>query len=268
MNILGISAYYHDAAAALLQDGRLVAAAQEERFTRRKHDARFPRHAVRYCLAEGGVGQGDLDAVVFYDKPLTKFVRILETAFAVAPRGLRTFVQAVPPWLGQKLWIPAEIEKELDRAGAGRPGRILFTEHHEAHLASAFFASPFASAAILALDGVGEWATATEGIGRGNKFELTNEIRFPHSLGLLYSAFTEYCGFAVNRGEGELMGLAPYGEPRFADLIREHLLDLKPDGSFRLNMDYFSYCHTMVMVNRRFETLFGAPARDPTKGSS
>lgn len=262
MNIIGLSAYYHDSAACLLRDGRLVAAAHEERFTRRKHDAGFPRQALRYCLAEGGLAAGDVDQVVFYDKPLTKFVRILKTAFAVAPRGLETFVQAMPAWLRRKLWIPAEIEQELQRAGAGRPGRILFTEHHEAHAASAFFASPFDSAAILTLDGVGEWATTSLGIGRDNRLRILEEIHFPHSLGLLYSAFTYFCGFRVNSGEYKLMGLAPYGEPRFEHLIREHLIDLRDDGSYRLNLEYFDYVGGLRMTNQRFADLFGGPPRD------
>ncbi len=261
MNILGISAYYHDSAACLLQDGRLVAAAQEERFTRRKHDAAFPRHALRYCLAEGGVSRDAVDAVVFYDKPVTKFVRILKTAFAVAPRGLPTFVQAVPTWMRRKLWIPAEIATELDRAGAGRCGRVLFTEHHEAHAASAFFASPFENAAILTLDGVGEWATSSLSAGRGNRLRLLEEIHFPHSLGLLYSAFTYFCGFRVNSGEYKLMGLAPYGEPRYEHTIREHLIDLREDGSFRLNLDYFDYLGGLRMTNARFADLFDGPPR-------
>lgn len=262
MNIIGISAYYHDAAACLVRDGKLIAAAQEERFSRRKHDAGFPRHALRYCLAEGGVGPGEVDAVVFYDKPLTKFVRILKTAFTVAPRGLPTFVQAMPGWLRRKLWIPAEIEQELDRAGAGRPGRILFTEHHEAHAASAFFASPFTHAAILTLDGVGEWATTSLGVGHRNRLRILEEIHFPHSLGLLYSAFTYFCGFRVNSGEYKLMGLAPYGEPRFEHLIREHLIDLREDGSYRLNLDYFDYLGGLRMTNQRFADLFGGQPRD------
>ena len=261
MNIIGISAYYHDAAACLLRDGRLLAAAQEERFTRRKHDAGFPRHALRYCLAEGGLGPGDVDAVVFYDKPLTKFVRILKTAFAVAPRGLETFVTAMPGWLRRKLWIGAEVEQELRRAGAGLPGRILFSEHHEAHAASAFFASPFDRAAILTLDGVGEWATTSLGAGRGNRLRILEEIHFPHSLGLLYSAFTYFCGFRVNSGEYKLMGLAPYGEPRFERQIREHLIDLREDGSYRLNLDYFDYLGGLRMTNARFADLFGGEAR-------
>jgi len=261
VNILGLSAYYHDSAACLVRDGHIVAAAHEERFSRRKHDAGFPRRAVRYCLAEGGVGPGQLDAVVFYDKPLTKFVRILENSFAVAPRGLRTFLQAMPVWLREKLWIPAEIERELRLAGAGRPARILFTEHHEAHAASAFFASPFESAAILTLDGVGEWATSSLGQGRGNRLRLLEEIHFPHSLGLLYSAFTYFTGFKVNSGEYKLMGLAPYGEPRYVQRIYDHLLDLRRDGSFRLNLDFFGYVDGLTMTNERFARLFDGPPR-------
>ncbi|MBK6735956.1 MAG: carbamoyltransferase [bacterium] len=261
MNILGLSAFYHDSAACLVQDGRVVAAAQEERFTRRKHDAGFPRQAMRYCLGEGNVGPGQLDAVVFYDKPLTKFVRILESAFAVSPRGLRPFLQAMPVWLRDKLWIPAEIERELRLAGAGRPGRLMFTEHHESHAASAFFASPFESAAILTLDGVGEWATSSLGQGRGNRLRILEEIHYPHSLGLLYSAFTYFTGFKVNSGEYKLMGLAPYGEPRYVQRIYDHLLDLRSDGSFRLNLDYFGYIDGLVMTNDRFARLFDGPPR-------
>ena len=261
MNILGLSAFYHDSAACLVQDGRVVAAAQEERFTRRKHDAGFPRQAMRSCLGEGNVGPGQLDAVVFYDKPLTKFVRILESAFAVSPRGLRPFLQAMPVWLRDKLWIPAEIERELRLAGAGRPGRLMFTEHHESHAASAFFASPFESAAILTLDGVGEWATSSLGQGRGNRLRILEEIHYPHSLGLLYSAFTYFTGFKVNSGEYKLMGLAPYGEPRYVQRIYDHLLDLRSDGSFRLNLDYFGYVDGLVMTNDRFARLFDGPPR-------
>jgi carbamoyltransferase len=261
MTILGLSAWYHDSAACLVRDGVLVAAAQEERFTCRKHDAAFPRQAVRYCLAEGGVGEDQLDTVVFYDKPLTKFVRILETAFAVAPRGLRSFLQAIPVWLREKLWIPAEIERELRLAGAGRPGRLLFTEHHEAHAASAFFASPFSRAAILTLDGVGEWATSSLGQGADNRLRILEEIQFPHSLGLLYSAFTYFTGFKVNSGEYKLMGLAPYGEPRYVQRIYDHLLDLRADGSFRLNLDYFGYVDGLTMTNARFAALFDGPPR-------
>jgi len=261
VNIVGLSAYYHDSAACLVRDGRLVAAAQEERFTRRKHDAAFPRHALRYCLAAGGVGAGGVDVVVFYDKPLTKFVRILKTAFAAAPRGLPTFVQAMPAWLRRKLWIPAEIEDELRRAGVGRPGRVHFTEHHEAHAASAFFASPFDRAAILSLDGVGEWATTSLGAGRDNRLRVLEEIHFPHSLGLLYSAFTYFCGFRVNSGEYKLMGLAPYGEPRYEQRIREHLIDLREDGSYRLNLAYFDFIGGLRMTNQRFADLFDGPPR-------
>jgi carbamoyltransferase len=263
VNIVGISAWYHDSAACLLRDGRLVAAAQEERFTRRKHDPRFPRHALRYCLAEAGLQPGDVDAAVFYDKPLTKFVRILKTAFAAAPRGLPVFVQAVPEWVRHKLWIPAEVEAEMERAGAGRPGRVLMTEHHEAHAASAFFASPFASAAILTLDGVGEWATSSLGAGDGSRLRILEEIHFPHSLGLLYSAFTYFCGFRVNSGEYKLMGLAPYGEPRYEQTIRDHLIDLRDDGSFRLDLSYFDYVGGLRMTNDRFARLFGGPPRQP-----
>ncbi|HPF36211.1 MAG TPA: carbamoyltransferase [Candidatus Krumholzibacteria bacterium] len=263
MTILGISALYHDAAACLVQDGRIVAAAQEERFTRRKHDAGFPLNAVAYCLAEAGVPRGGVDAVVFYDKPLTKFGRILKTSFAVAPAGLQPFLMALPQWLRGKLWTPGQIERALEQAGGGRPGRILFTEHHEAHAASAFFPSPFASAAVLTMDGVGEWTTTSIGRGRGNDLELLEEIHFPHSLGLLYSAVTYFTGFRVNSGEYKVMGLAPYGEPVYADLMREHLIDIRDDGSFRLNMDYFGYADGLTMTNERFATLFGGPARAP-----
>jgi carbamoyltransferase len=263
VNILGISAFYHDSAACLVQDGRVTAAAQEERFSRRKHDADFPLQAVRYCLAAGGVGPGQLEAVVFYDKPLTKFGRILKTYFAVAPRGLRPFMMALPLWLRQKLWIPAQIEEALHEAGAGRAGEVYFTEHHEAHAASAFFPSPFRRAAVLTLDGVGEWATTSLGRGENNRVQMLEEIHFPHSLGLLYSAFTYFTGFKVNSGEYKLMGLAPYGEPRYADAIYEHLLDLREDGSFRLNLDYFGYLDGLTMTNERFAALFGGPPRSP-----
>ncbi len=263
MNILGISALYHDSAACLLQDGRIVAAAQEERFTRKKHDASFPLQAIRYCLAEGGVDKNGIDAVVFYDKPLTKFSRILKTYFSVAPRGLSSFLMATPIWLREKLWIPAEIESCLDKAGAGDPGRILFTEHHEAHAASAFFPSPFESAAVLTLDGVGEWATSSLSHGRGNKITMLEETHFPHSLGLLYSAMTYFTGFRVNSGEYKLMGLAPYGEPTFVDEIRDNLIDIRDDGSFQLNMDYFGFLDGLTMTNSKFADLFGGPARQP-----
>ena len=260
MNILGISAFYHDSAAALVQDGDIVAAAQEERFSRIKHDDGFPAQAVGYCLEQAGITAQALDLVVFYEKPLLRFERLLETYIAHAPMGFRQFLASMPVWLKKKLYL----SRELDRALGGHyTGRFVFTEHHESHAASAFFPSPFDEAAILTLDGVGEWATASFGVGKANRIDLQQILEFPHSLGLLYSAFTYYTGFRVNSGEYKLMGLAPYGEPRFADLIRNNLLDLKDDGSFRLNMDYFPYCHKMVMVNKRFEQLFGAPARTP-----
>ena len=260
MNILGLSAFYHDSAAALVRDGVIVAAAQEERFTRRKHDERFPENAVRFCLETAGLGAGDLDAVVFYEKPLLKFERLLETYLAYAPRGLFSFFRAMPPWLQQKLHLPREIDRGL---GGAYAGPLYFCTHHESHAASAFYPSPFGEAAIVTMDGVGEWATTSWGLGRGNRIELRGEIRFPHSLGLLYSAFTSYCGFRVNSGEYKLMGLAPYGEPRYADLIRRHLIDLRADGSFRLNMTYFKYARGLAMTGRRFHRLFGGPPRRP-----
>lgn len=260
MNILGISAFYHDSAACLVQDGRVAAAAQEERFTRRKHDEAFPRHAVEFCLAKGGIRVEDLDHVAFYDKPLLKFERIIETFVAVAPRGFRMFRKGLPLWLQEKLHTPRELDKGL---GGKFRGRYVFTEHHESHAASAFFPSPFPEAAILTMDGVGEWATASIARGSGNRIELLRELRFPHSLGLLYSAFTYFCGFKVNSGEYKLMGLAPYGEPRYRELILERLLDLKPDGSFRLDMDYFAYCVRDRMTSAKFDELFGGPPRAP-----
>jgi len=260
MNILGISAFYHDSAAALVQDGSVVAAAQEERFTRVKHDSRFPSHAVDYCLQSAGLKPEQLDYVVFYEKPLLKFERLLETYLAYAPRGFRQFLAGLPVWLKHKLHLPREMDKAL---GHAYKGRYVFTEHHESHAASAFFPSPFDQAAILTMDGVGEWATASFGLGQGNKIRLSHELHFPHSLGLLYSAFTYFTGFKVNSGEYKLMGLAPYGQPKYRELILEKLIDLKPDGSFRLNLDYFGYCHTLYMTNRRFERLFGGPARKP-----
>lgn len=260
MNILGISAFYHDSAAALVQDGLITAAAQEERFTRKKHDPEFPRHAIEYCLKEGGIGPGDLDHVAFYDKPLLKFERLLETYIAFAPAGLRSFLEIVPQWLKQKLHLPKEMDEGLHRA---YKGRYIFTEHHESHAASAFFPSPFEEAAIITLDGVGEWATASYGVGRGSRIDLTHELHFPHSLGLLYSAFTYYCGFKVNSGEYKLMGLAPYGEPKYADLILREIVDLKPDGSLRMNMKYFNYCQGLTMTGPKFHALFGAPPRPP-----
>lgn len=260
MNILGISGFYHDAAAALLADGRIVAAAQEERFTRIKHDAAFPARAVEYCLEEAGLTPERLDFVVFYEKPLLKFDRLLETYLSYAPAGFGSFKRALPVWLHKKLYLKREMSRGL---GGRYSGRFVFTEHHEAHAASAFFPSPFEEAAILTVDGVGEWATTTWGVGRGNRFDLLEEIRFPHSLGLLFSAFTYYCGFKVNSGEHKLMGLAPYGEPKYADRIAGPLVDIREDGSFRLNMKYFNYCQGLTMTNRAFEELMGRPRREP-----
>ena len=256
MLILGISAFYHDSAACLMRDEQVVAAAQEERFTRKKHDFGFPANAIKYCFREGGIEAKDLDYIAYYDKPFLKFERILETYLAVAPRGIGTFIRAMPQWLRQKLWISDLIKKEL-----GYEGEIVFPSHHESHAASAFFASPFKEAAILTMDGVGEWATTAYGIGRGNKIELKQQITFPHSLGLLYSAFTYYTGFKVNSGEYKLMGLAPYGEPKYKDLILEKLIDLNEDGSFKLNLKYFAYTHSMRTTNKKFNQLFGGPPR-------
>jgi carbamoyltransferase len=258
VKILGISAFYHDAAAALLCDGRLVAAAHEERFTRKRHDPDLPRQAARYCLAEAGIGIGDLDYVVFYDKPFVKFERILTTYIATFPRSLPSFAKSMPVWLKEKLWVPRLIHERL-----GFEGEVLFAEHHQSHAASAFLPSPFEEAAILTCDGVGEWATTTQGIGRGNSFELLKEVRFPHSLGLLYSAFTYYLGFKVNSAEYKVMGAAPYGQPRFVDTILRELVDLREDGSFKLNMRYFAYDYGLTMTNHRFDALFGQPRRDP-----
>jgi carbamoyltransferase len=269
MRVLGLSAFYHDSAAALIRDGEIVAAAQEERFTRKKHDSRFPSHAVEYCLAEENIRLEDVDFVVFYDKPLLKFERLLEMYVAVAPRGLRSFQMAVPLWLREKLFQKQLLIDELSHyAHDGRAWnqRLLFTEHHLSHAASAFFPSPFHEAAILTLDGVGEWATSAAAVGRGSQIEITKEIHFPHSLGLLYSAFTYYTGFRVNSGEYKLMGLAPYGKPKYSQVIFENLIDLKPDGSFRLNLDYFDYCTGLKMTNRQFDNLFGGPARKPEEG--
>ncbi len=260
MNILGISAFYHDSAACLVQDGQLVAAAQEERFTRKKHDFRFPTNAIDYCLREAGIDAGQLDHVAFYDKPLMKFERLLETYFAYAPLGLRSFLHAMPLWLRDKLHLPREMDKGL---GKKYKGRYIFPEHHESHAASAFFPSPYEEAAILTIDGVGEWATASLGVGRGSKIEITHELRFPHSLGLLYSAFTYYCGFKVNSGEYKLMGLAPYGEPKYVDTILDKVVDLKDDGSLRMDMSYFNYCEGMTMTSPKFHALFGGPPRSP-----
>ncbi len=258
MWILGLSAYYHDSAACLVRDGQIVAAAQEERFTRKKHDHRFPAHALEFCLRQAGISARDLDLVVFYDKPLTKFVRLLETYVDYAPRGLRSFLQAMPLWLREKLWMREEIAKQCHYQG-----KVLFTEHHESHAASAFFPSPFESAAILTIDGVGEWATSSYGWGRGNQIQLLAEMHFPHSLGLLYSAFTYYTGFRVNSGEYKVMGLAPYGQPRYVQKILDELMDVREDGSLRLNMRYFNYCAGLTMTNRAFDRLFGGPPRQP-----
>ena len=258
MNILGISAFYHDSAACLVRDGNILAAAQEERFTRKKHDFNFPNHAISYCLDEGELKARDINFVVFYDKPFIKFERILETYLAYAPFGIQSFIKAIPLWIKQKLFMKEFIKKELDY-----DGKILFTEHHESHAASAFFPSPFQQAAFLTMDGVGEWATSSYGVGRDNKVTLLAETRFPHSLGLLYSAFTYYTGFKVNSGEYKVMGLAPYGEPKYKDLILSELMDLKEDGSFMLNMEYFDYCAGLQMTSKKFEELFGGPARKP-----
>jgi carbamoyltransferase len=266
MHILGLSAYYHDSAAALIKDGTIVSASQEERFSRKKHDARFPGHAIRACLDEAGIGLGDLEQIVFYDKPLVKFERLLETYLSYAPHGFRSFLAAMPVWLKEKLYLKTTLKRELAALAGCKVDALpplLFAEHHQSHAASAFYPSPFESAAVMCLDGVGEWATTTVWQGEGNRLEPLWEIDFPHSLGLLYSAFTYYTGFRVNSGEYKLMGLAPYGEPKYVDLILEHLLDLKDDGTFRLDMSYFNYATGLTMTNRRFAGLFGAPARTP-----
>jgi len=258
MYILGISAFYHDSAAALVRDGGIIAAAQEERFTRKKHDQSFPKNAVNYCLKEAGITIADIDYAAFYDKPFIKFERILETYLAYAPFGIQSFIKAVPLWVKKKLWMKELIKKEL-----GFSGKMIFPEHHESHAASAFFPSPYREAAILTMDGVGEWTTASIGAGNGNNISIKFEIKFPHSLGLLYSAFTYYTGFKVNSGEYKVMGLAPYGRPVYADLILNELMDLKPDGSFKLNMKYFNYCVGLTMTSDRFHKLFGGAPRKP-----
>jgi len=258
MNILGISAYYHDSAACLLRDGEIVAAGQEERWSRKKHDHRFPSQAAAYCLRQAGLTAGDLDLVAFYDKPFIKFERLLETYLDYAPVGLSSFLLAMPLWIKQKLWLPDVIKKEV-----GYEGKIIFPEHHQSHAAAAFFVSPFSQAAFLTLDGVGEWTTTSWGLGQGNRIQIKAEIRFPHSLGLLYSAFTYFTGFKVNSGEYKVMGLAPYGRPKYVDVILSELMDLKADGSYKLNMDYFNYCQGLTMTNHRFAELFGGPARKP-----
>jgi len=265
MRVLGISAYYHDSAAALVVDGKVVAAAQEERFTRKKHDAGFPHHAIKSCLAIGRVRPGELDGVAFYDKPFLKFERLIETYLAFAPRGFESFRTALPVWVKDKLFQRGNILKELKRLDPGTDwaAKLLFSEHHLSHAASAFYPSPFERAAVLTMDGVGEWTTTSLALGEGRALKVVREIHFPHSLGLLYSAFTYYTGFRVNSGEYKVMGLAPYGEPRYAGKIREHLIDVKDDGSFRLNLDYFDYCTGLTMTNERFDALFGGPRRKP-----
>ena len=266
VNILGISAYYHDSAACLVHDGKILAAAQQERFSRKKHDERFPTDAIRYCLLEAELALADLDYVVFYDKPLVKFERLVETYLAYAPRGLRSFLAAMPIWLKEKLFLKELLRKELAALGGTDGGdvpRLLFTRHHQAHAASAFFPSPFERAAVLCMDGVGEWATTSVWLGDGNRLVPQWEIQFPHSLGLLYSAFTYFTGFKVNSGEYKLMGLAPYGEPRYRDLILNHLLELKEDGTFRMDMRYFNYANGLTMTSRAFDRLFGGPPRRP-----
>lgn len=266
MNILGVSALYHDSAACLVRDGEIIAAVQEERFTRKKHDFSIPYNAMGYSLSEGKVGRGELDVVVFYDKPLSKMVRLLNTYAEVAPSGLKSFLAAIPVWLKEKGWIPYQIERFLVRAGYGCPKKFLLTEHHHSHAASAFFPSPFRQAAIITVDGVGEWATAAIGVGEDNRLKLLFEQRFPHSLGLLYSAFTYFTGFKVNSGEYKLMGLAPYGEPVYVELIKKYLIKIREDGSFRLNLKYFGYLDGLTMTNNRFADLFGGPARKPESG--
>jgi carbamoyltransferase len=268
MDILGVSAFYHDSAACLLRDGQILAAAQEERFTRRKHDPRFPVNAIRYCLSEGKISLSDLECVVFYDKPMLKFERLLETYLAFAPHGLKSFLAAMPVWLKEKLLLKQLVRKEMKAVSDGgdktkRQPDVFFNEHHESHAASAFYPSPYPEAAVLCLDGVGEWATTSAWVGKNNTLSPLWEIPFPHSIGLLYSAFTYYTGFKVNSGEYKVMGLAPYGKPVYVQKIYDELIDLKPDGTFHLNMEYFDYCTGLTMTNRRFDKLFGGPAREP-----
>jgi len=265
VRVLGISAFYHDSAAAVVEDGRILAAAQEERFTRKKHDSDFPKHAIEYCLAEAGTGLDGIDFVAFYDKPFLKFERLLETYLAFAPHGFQSFRMAMPVWIKEKLFQKRLITQRLrdHEADYDWESRLLFAEHHQSHAASAFYPSPFEAAVVLTMDGVGEWATTSVGLGRGTGLEMTKEIHFPHSLGLLYSAFTYYTGFKVNSGEYKVMGLAPYGEPKYRDLILERLMDLKEDGTFRLDMSYFDYCTGLRMTNERFDEAFGGPPRRP-----
>lgn len=256
--ILGISAFYHDSAACLIRDGEIIAAAQEERFTRKKHDQSFPSQAAAYCLQAGGITVSDMDYIAFYDKPFIKFERILETYLTFAPRGIKSFMKSIPLWIREKLWIPDIIKKQT-----GYEGKVLFSEHHESHAASAFFPSPFERAAVLTMDGVGEWATTSYGVGQRNRIEILSELRFPHSLGLLYSAFTYFTGFKVNSGEYKVMGLAPYGTPKYVREIYDNLVELKEDGSFRLNMEYFNYCAGLTMTNKKFNKLMDGPPRNP-----
>lgn len=278
MNILGISAFYHDSAAAILQNGKIIAAAQEERFTRRKHDPRFPKNAIQFCLEQANLSLNEIDYIVFYDKPLLKFERLLETYLAFAPRGFKSFLTAIPVWIKEKLFQKDLLLKELCKLSAEKQltedrklkpkdlySKILFTEHHQSHAASAFYPSPYEEAIVLTMDGVGEWATTSVAIGRGNQLKMVKEIHFPHSIGLLYSTFTYYTGFKVNSGEYKVMGLAPYGRPIYAKLILDHLIDLKEDGSFRLNLEYFNYCIGLTMNNAKFDALFGGPARHPSE---
>src|SRR4051794_25782967 len=267
MRALGISAFYHDSAAALVDGERIVAAAQEERFTRKKHDSSFPKNAIEYCLKEAGVSLSELDSVVFYDKPFLKFERLIETYLEMAPRGFKSFRMAIPVWLREKLFQKSLLRKELKQFGDDFDwqNKLLFCEHHLSHAASAFFPSPYDEAVVLTMDGVGEWATTSAAMGKGNHLEMFQEIHFPHSLGLLYSAFTYYTGFKVNSGEYKVMGLAPYGEPKYVDVILDNLVDLKPDGSFRLDMSYFDYCTGLTMTNERFSALFGQPVRSAEK---
>ncbi len=258
MYILGISAFYHDSAACLVKDGEIIAAAQEERFTRKKHDHNFPLNAVNFCLSFARIQIKDIEIVAFYDKPFLKFERLLETYLAYAPAGIKSFIKAMPLWIKEKLWM-----KEMIKTQLGFEGKVIFPEHHESHAASAFYPSPFNEAAIITMDGVGEWTTTSYGIGRGSKIEIHADIKFPHSLGLLYSAFTYYTGFKVNSGEYKVMGLAPYGEPKYKDIILKELIDVKDDGSFKMNMEYFNYCAGLTMTNSKFDKLFGGPPREP-----
>ncbi len=258
MYILGISAFYHDSAACLVKDGEILSAAQEERFTRKKHDYNFPQKAIEFCLKDAGIKAEQLDLVAFYDKPFLKFERLLETYLAYAPVGIKSFIKAMPLWIKEKLWMKEMIKNKL-----GYSGKVIFPEHHESHAASAFYPSPYNNAAILTMDGVGEWTTTSYGIGDGNDIQLLADIKFPHSLGLLYSALTYYTGFKVNSGEYKVMGLAPYGEPKYKQIIYDHLIDVKEDGSFRMNMEYFNYCQGLTMTNEKFNKLFGGPPREP-----